>query len=101
VKRRPLDPRILLAPADAEELIARLAADDEFRARLALAPAAVLAAYGVEFSPETLPRNVTLPSKDDVRAAARAMRPREFSGNWAGAAARAKFSPMPSRALAA
>jgi putative modified peptide len=95
VKRQPPEARIALAPEDAEELIARLAADDEFRGRLAVAPKAVLAAYGVELSPEMLARTVTLPSKEDVRAASRTMRPHEFAGKWAGAAACAKFSPVP------
>jgi putative modified peptide len=79
-----------IAPEAAEELLARLAADDEFRARLEAAPVEVLAEYGIAVAA----RPVALPSKDDVVAALRRMRPRELAAEWMSAPARAKFSPL-------
>ena len=49
-----------------EELVRRLATDDDFRARLAGNPTSVLAEYHIELSPRELPADVVLPSRSQM-----------------------------------
>ena len=56
-----------------EDLVRRLATDDEFRARLARDPASVLAEYQIELSPRELPENVVLPPRSQMMEALRAL----------------------------
>lgn len=72
-----------------EELIRRLATDDEFRARLAGNPASALAEYHIELSPRDLPADVVLPSRSQMADALRRM----VGGHLAPA--RTSFPPRP------
>ena len=56
-----------------EELVRRLASDDEFRARLARSPACALAEYDIELPPSALPAEVVLPSRSQLGDALRAL----------------------------
>lgn len=51
----------------AQALLARLAEDDELRARLEANPVATLAEFGFEIDPAIAPYRVTLPSKEHIR----------------------------------
>jgi putative modified peptide len=51
----------------AQELIERLASDDEFRQRFEEKPRTILLEYHVDVSHQTLPEKVTLPDKDAIR----------------------------------
>lgn len=51
-----------------QALLARLASDDAFRARLASDPVATLAAAGLDIDATDLPSTVALPGKDELRA---------------------------------
>lgn len=60
-------------PRQDEELVRRLATDDDFRARLARDPASVLAEYHIELSPRELPTDVVLPPRSQIAEALRRM----------------------------
>lgn len=60
-------------PRQDEELVRRLATDDEFRARLARDPASVLAEYHIELSTQELPTEVVLPPRSQMTEALRRM----------------------------
>lgn len=56
-----------------EELVRRLATDEEFRERLARSPARALAEYHIELPPDALPARVVLPSRSQMMDALRAL----------------------------
>lgn len=60
-------------PRPDEELVRRLATDDEFRARLARDPTSVLAEYHIELSPRERPKDVVLPPRSQMMEALRAL----------------------------
>jgi putative modified peptide len=60
-------------PAPEEELVRRLATDDEFRARLARSPVRALAEYQIELPPGAVPSQVVLPSRSQMVEALRAL----------------------------
>lgn len=68
--RAPLDRS---DPRPDEELVRKLATDDEFRARLARDPTSVLAEYHIELSPRELPKDVVLPPRSQMMEALRAL----------------------------
>jgi hypothetical protein len=72
-----------------EELVRRLATDDDFRARLARDPASVLAEYQIELSPRELPTDVVLPSRSQMMEALSTLAGRHL------APARSSFPPRP------
>jgi hypothetical protein len=51
----------------AHEFIRRLAEDDDFRAELESNPEKTLTDYGVAVSPDLIPDEIRLPSKDEIR----------------------------------
>lgn len=51
----------------AQQLLERLASDDDFRARMEKEPVAALAEYGFVIDPEIAPSNVALPSKEHIK----------------------------------
>jgi hypothetical protein len=51
----------------AQELIEKLASDDEFRAKFEAKPRTVLFEHRIDVSPESLPETVTLPPKEKIR----------------------------------
>ena len=51
----------------AQEIIQRLAEDDEFRAQFEASPRTFLFEHRVDVSPESLPETITLPPKDKIR----------------------------------
>lgn len=86
--------RIDGSPAALEELVWRLGADDDFRARLAATPARVLAAYGIRLPRESPPDQVSLPSKEAVREWYRTIRGGQLALERVRGSARAKFAPL-------
>jgi hypothetical protein len=72
-----------------EELVRRLATDDDFRARLARDPASVLAEYQIELSPRELPTDVVLPPRSQMMEALRTLAGRHL------APARTSLPPRP------
>jgi hypothetical protein len=72
-----------------EKLVRRLATDDEFRARLARDPTAVLAEFHIELSARELPPEVVLPPRSQLAEALRRM----VGGHLAPA--RTSFPPRP------
>jgi hypothetical protein len=78
-----------IAPRHHQELVRRLATDDEFRVRLARDPANVLTEYQIELSPRELPTDVVLPPRSQMMDALRAL-----SGGHL-APARVAFPPRP------
>jgi hypothetical protein len=76
-----------------EELVRRLATDDEFRARLARNPAGVLAEYHIEVPLTELPDEVVLPPRSQMAEALRAMTCGHLAPARASLPARAKFWP--------
>lgn len=52
----------------AQQLLQRLATDDEFRARMEKDPVATFADYGFVIDPKIAPASVTLPSKEHIKA---------------------------------
>ena len=76
-----------------EELVRRLASDDEFRARLARSPACALAEYDIELPPSALPAQVVLPSRSQLVDALRALTGGHLAPARASLPARAKFWP--------
>lgn len=82
-------PLVRSDPRQDEELVRRLATDDDFRARLARDPASVLAEYHIELSPRELPTDVVLPPRSQIAEALRRM----VGGHLAPA--RTSFPPRP------
>jgi len=62
-----------VGPSHGEELVRRLATDDEFRARLERSPARALAEYHIELPPSALPTKVVLPPRPQMMEALRAL----------------------------
>ncbi len=52
----------------AQQLLARLASDDDFRARMESNPVAAFAEHGFVIDPKIAPASVTLPSKEHIKA---------------------------------
>lgn len=52
----------------AQQLLKRLATDDEFRARMEKDPIATFADYGFVIDPKIAPAAVALPSKEHIQA---------------------------------
>ncbi|HEY5613664.1 MAG TPA: NHLP-related RiPP peptide [Lysobacter sp.] len=67
----------------AQQLLERLATDDEFRARMEADPVAAFADYGFVIDPEIAPGSVTLPSKEHIKANADLLAKQfEASSGW-------------------
>jgi hypothetical protein len=82
-----------IGPTKEEELVRRLATDDEFRAQLAESPIGVLADYDIDLSPTELPSDVVLPPRQQLAEALRAMSSGHLAPVRASLAPRAKFWP--------
>jgi hypothetical protein len=82
-----------IGPTRCEELVRRLATDDEFRARLARSPVGVLAEYDIELSPTAVPGEVRLPPRLQLAEALRTMSAGHLAPVRASLAPRAKFWP--------
>lgn len=52
----------------AQQLLERLASDDDFRARMEREPVAALADYGFVIDPEIAPDRISLPTKEHIKA---------------------------------
>ena len=76
-----------------EELLRRLATDDEFRARLAQNPTDVLAEYDVDLPPTAVPAKVVLPPRSQLAAALRAVAGGHLAPARASLPPRPKFWP--------
>jgi len=50
-----------------QQLLQRLATDDEFRARMEKDPIGTFADYGFVIDPKIAPASVSLPSKEDIK----------------------------------
>lgn len=61
--------QISITPSQADELLSKLAEDDEFRQQLEADPQGVLAQYGIVVSEEALEGETLLPSKEEVQEA--------------------------------
>ena len=78
--------RIDITSAQVDELVEKLAYDDEFRAGLVENPAEVLAPFGIEIPAELLDLEaVVLPPKEEVQEAIEAGHRGEFMQIQAGA----------------
>jgi hypothetical protein len=64
---------ITTTPAQALELLQRLAEDEELRVRLREQPVEVFREYGIAFSAELVPTSVELPSVEELAALAEAL----------------------------
>lgn len=61
--------QISITPSQADELLSKLAEDDEFRQQLEADPQGVLAQYGIVVPEEALEGETLLPSKEEVQEA--------------------------------
>jgi putative modified peptide len=76
-----------------QELVSRLATDDEFRARLARNPADVLAEYDIEVPPAAVPAEVVLPPRAQLAEALRAVAASHLAPARVSLPPRPKFWP--------
>jgi hypothetical protein len=76
-----------------EELLRRLATDDEFRARLAHKPTEVLAEYDIELPRTAVPTEVVLPPRSQLATALRAVAGGHLAPARASLPPRPKFWP--------
>jgi putative modified peptide len=86
-------PLVVSQPREDEELVRRLATDDEFRARLARNPARALAEYHIELPPGALPARVVLPPRSQIMDALGALTGRHLAPARASLPPRPKFWP--------
>jgi hypothetical protein len=63
----PYEVRVNITRQQAHDLILRLAEDGELRAQFEVDTQTMLAQYGIEVSPGTLPEQVTLPDPNAIR----------------------------------
>lgn len=82
-----------IGPSSGEQLLRRLATDDQFRARLARSPTGVLAEYNIELLPAALPAEVVLPPMPQLAEALRAMSGGHLAPARSSFPPRAKFWP--------
>jgi len=82
-----------VGPSDGEELLRRLATDDEFRARLAQKPTEVLAENDIDLPPTAVPAEVVLPPRSQLAAALGAVAGGHLAPARASLPARPKFWP--------
>jgi putative modified peptide len=61
--------QISMTPQQAEELLGKLAEDDDFRQELEADPERVLAEYGIQVPPGQLEGQAVLPPKEEVQDA--------------------------------
>lgn len=81
------------------ELFDRMAEDDAFRETLESSPRETLATFGIHYPPELIPDEISLPPKDEIRAALDDMRPtaqKLFHGHWIGGGRLLTPRPLPS-----
>ena len=76
-----------------EQLLRRLATDEDFSARLARSPRAALAEYRIELPPTALPAEVMLPPRAKLADALRAISGGHLTPARASLPPRAKFWP--------
>lgn len=76
-----------------EELLRRLATDDEFRARLAQNPTEVLAEYDIDLPPTAVPAEVVLPPRSQLATMLRAVAGGHLAPARASLPPRPKFWP--------
>jgi hypothetical protein len=81
------------AASAGEQLLRRLATDEEFRARLARSPSAALAEYRIALPPAALPAEVVLPPRAKLAETLRALSGGHLSPARASFPPRAKFWP--------
>jgi putative modified peptide len=84
---------VAIDPKEDEDLVRRLATDDEFRARLARSPTDVLAEYHIELPAAEIPADVVLPPRSQMAEALRAMTSSHLAPARTSLPARAKFWP--------
>jgi hypothetical protein len=85
--------RPALGPTEGEELLRRLATDDEFRARLTRSPNGVLAEYNIELLPTELPAEVVLPPRPQLAEALRTISDGDLAPARSSLPPRPKFWP--------
>ena len=68
---------------NSRKLLARLASDDDFRARMESDPISALAEYGFKVDPSIAPGTVQLPSKEEISKNAELLsRQLEATSGW-------------------
>jgi putative modified peptide len=86
--------QISVTPSQADELLNKLAEDDDFRQQLEADPQGVLAQYGIVVPEEALQGETLLPPKEEVREALSQMAAPELHPEVGQAAIFRRFVPL-------
>jgi putative modified peptide len=81
---------IRISPQQADEFMAKLVDDHEFRERLTQNPVEELAQYGINVPPDLLPEQVELPSPEEITQC----RDRVDADEFADGGGMIKFHPL-------